>query len=161
METRSGGRLEVRSVDGVSKLVGVAVVYGSWSQVLYGSFRERFAPGSLTESLKSGRDILCTVNHIENNLLGRTSSRTLSVDDASDGLHVACSVPDVSYARDLIELINRGDVTGMSFIFDGLEDTWTNGSDCVPERTVTKADLYEVSIVIDPAYPATTIKTKG
>jgi phage head maturation protease len=45
----------------------------------------------------------------------------------------------------------------MSFIFEELSDgdEWGRGADGVPERTVVKANLFEVSFVIFPAYPST------
>jgi HK97 family phage prohead protease len=156
LRTLKTGRPQLRkSEDGPTMLIGRAVVYDSWSDLIWGHFRERFVPGSLTDSLKSGHDIICSIDHDETKLLARTSSGTLKLTETEQGVDVALPMPDVSYARDLIELINRGDVTGMSFIFDGLEDTWARGSDGVPERTVVKAEIYEVSFVGQPAYPAT------
>jgi len=138
-----------------TRFVGRAVEYNRWSELPYGKFHEQIAPGTFDESLRSDRDVFASVDHNPNMVLGRLSAGTLKLLPDERGIAVECSIGGYSYAADLATAISRGDLRGMSFIFDVLEDRWEN-RDGVPHRTVTKADLYEVAFVFFPAYPATT-----
>lgn len=145
----------VRSEGGKPTLfTGTAVVYDQWSELLYGVFREKIAPGAFDASLASGRDLYASVDHDPTRVLGRQSSGTLRVNPGPAGIDVEVSIGEFSYARDLTVAIVRGDLRGMSFIFDVLDDTWEM-KDGVPHRTVKKADIEEVSFVYFPAYPQT------
>lgn len=145
---------EIRA-DGEGKtLFGRAVEYNTISEMIYGYFTEEIAPGAFDESLASGRDIFCSIDHDMDRLLGRTSAGTLKLLPDETGIGVEVPIPDYSYARDLVTGIARKDIPGMSFIFDVL-DQKDEVRDGKPHRTVTKADIFEVSFVHFPAYPAT------
>jgi HK97 family phage prohead protease len=143
------------AVGGETTLRGMFVRYGEYSEFLFKSFYERMLPGVFDQSLASGRDVIATVNHDSTLILGRLSSGTLRIEPGPDGLSVAVSAPDTSYARDLAASILRGDVKGMSFIFDDVDVEWSTyqGERC---RDVRKAILHEVSFVALPCYTATT-----
>lgn len=143
---------EVRSDEKV--LTGCAVRYGDWSDLLFETFKERILPGAFADSLKSGRDIFCTIDHDPKRVLGRQSARTLSLRDDKKEMEVEVPFPPYTYAQDLVVAIKRGDLRGMSFIFDVIDDQWET-RDGTPHRTVKKADIYEVSFVFFPAYPTT------
>lgn len=151
---RRTNRVEVRAAGDGKTLFGRAVEYNTVSELLYNTFREEIAPGAFDDSLKSGRDVYCSIDHDLNRLLGRLSANTLTLTPDERGIGVDCPVPAYSYAADLVVAIQRGDLRGMSFIFDVLDDKWEK-RDGTPHRTVTKADLYEVSFVFFPAYTAT------
>ena len=83
-----------------------------------------------------------------------------------------CDLPKTNNANDTLELIRRGDISGMSFAFqDDYEDT-ENGVSL--ERTKEIEDgkevwlrhvkritsLYDVSIVTHPAYEQTTVANR-
>ena len=83
-----------------------------------------------------------------------------------------CDLPKTNNANDALELMKRGDITGMSFAFeDDLEDT-ENGVSY--ERTAETHDgkevwlrhvklitgLYDVAIVTHPAYQQTSVATR-
>jgi uncharacterized protein len=133
---------------------GRAVRYNSVSEILYGRFREDILPGCFDESLRSNRDVYCSLDHDMNRVLGRLSAKTLVLKPDSEGITVDCSIGDYSYARDLATALQRGDLRGMSFIFDVLEDQWSYSGD-TPLRRVKQADLYEVAFVFFPAYSET------
>ena len=146
---------EVRADDEGKKFSGRAVVYNSPSKPIYGQFIEEIAPGSFDESLRSGQiDVYCSIDHDCRKLLGRQSAGTLKLLQDDKGISVEVPYADYSYARDLSLAIKRGDLSGMSFIFDVLDDDWSM-KDGKRHRVVRQADLYEVSFVFDPAYPAT------
>jgi uncharacterized protein len=164
METRSLiTRVELREEEAGGKtLMGRAVVYNSWSEPIYGAFRERLLPGCFDESLgERDNDIIGTVDHDPCRLLGRTSSGTLKLNPGPEGIDAEVSLPDISYARDLAVSVQRTDIKGMSFIFDVVEDDWGIDENGGSIRTVKKAKIHEVSWVVFPAYPATSAGIRG
>ena len=89
-------------------------------------------------------------------MLGRTISGTATLEVDEKGLRYTCQLPDTSYARDLIELMSRGDVTQSSFAFTIEDESWEE-RDGALIRTVNKvARLYDVSPVTYPAYENST-----
>lgn len=136
---------------------GYAARYDSPSLPL--PFVERIAPGAFTRTLKSRNDIKMFVNHSDLHVLASTRSKTLRLDDRTDGLFVEADLPDVTYANDLRVLIERGDVSTMSFGFSTVRDSW---SDDGAERTLNEVRLHEVSVVTSTAaYPATTASVRN
>lgn len=151
IEKRSG----TGDAEGTTYLSGVAVPYDQWSQTLgWNQFKEKFMPGCFTEGMKT--DILCTVNHDMDRLLGRRSSGTLKLDDRADGLYVECGMPNTQYARDLCEMVSRRDVRGMSFDFIPVTEDWGK-EDGIATRIIHKANLFEVCFTPDPAYLGTSV----
>jgi HK97 family phage prohead protease len=65
--------------------------------------------------------------------------------------------PKTTCARDIVESIDRGDVTGMSFAFRTLEDDWYM-EDGIPICEVIDMRIREVSIVSFPAYQDTDVQ---
>lgn len=147
-------KVEIRADSEGRKLVGRAVVYNEPSKPIYGSFIEEILPGAFDESMKSGRDVYCSIDHDCRKLLGRESAGTLILKPDERGIEVEIPMPEYSYAKDLVIAIQRRDLTGMSFIFDVIDDDWSM-KEGQRHRSVRKADLYEVSFVFDPAYPET------
>jgi uncharacterized protein len=127
-------------------------VYNSRSEILYGSFRERLAPGCFDRCLADSPDLIATVDHDPTRILGRSSAGTLRMNPTTEGVDCEVDQADYTYARDLAVAISRGDISGMSFIFDVTEDSWSKDPDGIPLRTVTQADIFEVSFVHFPAY---------
>lgn len=146
--------VEVRTDNEGKKFVGRAVVYNQPSKLIYGHFVEEILPGAFDESLRSGRDVYCSIDHDCRKLLGRQSAGTLVLKPGAEGIDVEVPFADYSYAKDLAIAIQRRDLKGMSFIFDVLDDDWSM-KDGKRHRAVRQADLYEVSFVFDPAYPET------
>lgn len=146
--------IEIRADEGGKTFIGRACEYNAVSEPIYGMFTEELAPGCFDESLKSGRDVYCSVDHDANRILGRVSAGTLTLKPDERGIGVECPVAGYSYAQDLLLAIQRRDIRGMSFIFDVTDDQWSK-RDGKSHRTVKKADLYEVSFVVFPAYPQT------
>jgi HK97 family phage prohead protease len=151
---RVNSATEIRTIDGERCFVGRAVEYDQWSELLHGHFRERLAPGAFDDSLAAERDVYASVDHDMAKLLGRMTAGTLELSPDNRGIGVRVPIGDYTYAKDVETAIRRGDMRGMSFIFDVLDDKWES-RDGVPHRTVTKADLYEVAFVFFPAYEQT------
>lgn len=161
---------ELRAVEEEGKppmLVGYAVVYNSLSEDL-GFFREMIKPGAFAESLKTA-DIRALVDHDPSQLLARNKSGTLRLFDEPKGLRVEIDLPATTYARDLLEKVRPrggmeiGDLDGMSFGFicDPEGDTWFTDEEGKTIRTVTKAQIDDVSAVTYPAYTETSIAERS
>ena len=139
------------------KLVGYAVKWNSPSQVLYCDFVESFAPKAFSESLASGEDVRALFEHDYTKLLGRTSAGTLKLEEDSIGLRFELTPPDTTLGRDLLVSVERGDISGMSFGFWAKEETWN--FDVEPcQRTVAKAELFEITVTSIPAYPESSVE---
>jgi HK97 family phage prohead protease len=138
-------------------LAGYAAVYGQDSrEIVEGGrkFVERIAPGAFNETLSSGADVKLYYNHDASMPLARTRSGTLKLKSDRNGLAFSATLPETTLGNDVRALIERGDLSGeMSFGFYVTEDSWNKDR---TERLVKKAQLVEVSIVQDAAYPQTT-----
>ena len=135
---------------------GHAAVFDKESQDL-GGFTEVIARGAFRRALTESQDTVALFNHDSNLVLGRTTNRTLELKEDPRGLHAEFNAPDTQYARDIRELVKRGDVHQMSFAFTVLRDDWQERSDGTVLRRVLEVDrLYDVSLVTPPAYTQTT-----
>lgn len=162
-ETRTYGECRIGLADGeTGRLEGLAIVFDALSQDL-GGFREVIDPAAVDRSLETGADIRALVDHDAAKILGRTRAGTLTLRKEARGLR-ALIAPDaeISYVRDVMRSVRRGDVSGMSFGFrvPAGGDRW-DVRDGVPLRTITDLDLHEVSIVTFPAYPQTDVAQRS
>ena len=170
------GQEPSRIVDGRPIVFGVRsrnLTPWSSQRVVY----EVLEPGCITNELLKRSDVILNLNHNSSvtNVLGRfrnTDKDTLKLSLRSDGLDSSCELPKTNAANDTLELIARGDISGMSFAF---EDDWEDTENGVSyERTAEKEDgkevwvrhvkriteLYDVSIVTHPAYEQTSVATR-
>jgi hypothetical protein len=97
------------------------------------------------------------VDHDPSKILGRTRAGTLRLRADTRGLGVAIEPPHTTTARDIMESIERGDVSGMSFAFRTLTDDWRM-EDGEVIREVSDMRIHEVSVVSFPAYPDTDVQ---
>jgi len=157
--------IEVRETDGGGITVsGYAAVYDSPSEDL-GGFIEELKQGAFRKVLRSRPDVRFLVNH-EGVPFGRTVAGTLRLKDEPKGLKNECDFPDTQAARDLATSIKRGDINQMSFMFrvepEGREWFFPDDPDELARRVIYEiSELYDVSIVTFPAYPATEIGVRG
>lgn len=145
-------------MDGPSpgRVTGYAAVFDKLSEDL-GGFRERMAPFAF-DGITNGADIRMFWNHDSAMPIGRTRSGTARIAPDTQGLHFEVDLPDTTYARDLWEAIERGDVSGASIGFYIGDESWSNDEAGNPVRTITRvSQLVEASIVSIPAYPDTAI----
>ena len=148
------------------KLRGYAIVYNSLSEPLYGDlFRERINRGAFTKSLLEN-DQVCLWGHDTRYVLGRKSSGTLILREDDNGLYFEVSLPNTTWARDLKESVDRGDIKQMSFGFKVVRDNWLDNKDTLKEygmpiREVEEITLHEISLVTFPAYPETNVRDKN
>lgn len=147
-----------RSTEGKPKIIGHAAVFNRMSEDL-GWFREKVAPGAFSAGL-AGADVRALFNHDPNIVLGRTRAKTLTVQEDAVGLLVEITPPDTQGARDVLAMIERGDVSQMSFGFITQRDEWDKTTD-PPTRTLLQVELFDVSPVTFPAYPDTDVAVRS
>lgn len=151
------GVVEHRAENDKRVLVGYAAVFERLAMI--GSyFKEKIAPGAFADAIDG--DIRALVNHDPGRVVGRTKSGTLRLQEDGTGLRVEIDVPDTTDGNDLWVLVERGDITGMSFGFRVTKETWDETGD-VPVRTIEKLELSEVSATAFPAYTDTTIGVRS
>ncbi|MBS4491529.1 HK97 family phage prohead protease [Cronobacter sakazakii] len=139
------------------KIKGYAVRWMDESHLLFGEFRERFAQKAFNQYLSTSPDVRFLFEHQFSALLGRTTSKTLLVEEDDTGLRFELNIPDIQIGRDAATMIDRGDITGVSFGFRALSDEWITAS--TPYlRTVLTAELSEISLTSVPAYPTSSVE---
>lgn len=155
MRMASGDFKVERAEGSAPKIVGYAARFNEVAQI--GTwFREKIAPGAFAGVVNDG-DVRALFNHDPNKVLGRSGSGTLRMFEDETGLRYEITPPDTQEARDLMTIIERGDVNGSSFSFDidDGDDEWDDDQ-TPPMRTIKRvARLYDVGPVTFPAYPTT------
>jgi uncharacterized protein len=143
-------RVEVRSVPELkgNKLGGYAAVYDQTTDLGWLG-KERMQRGSLDAALKIS-DPRSLYNHDPRYVLGRASAGTLRLNSDDHGLEYEVDLPNTSYANDLRELVERGDITGASFAFVPGLSTWDTETQTRTHTSVK--ELVDVSPVTFPAY---------
>jgi HK97 family phage prohead protease len=157
LERRAFAECRAEASDNGRKIRGYAIRFNAISQDL-GGFKEYIAPEAVDRTLNEGLDVRALVDHDSGKVIGRTRAGTLTLRKDSRGLAIQIE-PDeeISYAKDIMRAVARGDVSGMSFGFRTLADEWDyEGTE--PIRTVTDMRISEVSIVTFPAYQQTGVE---
>lgn len=152
---KRGGLLgvETRADDEKRTLAGYAAVFNSEADI-GGWWKETIEPGAFTGALTA--DVRALVNHDTGRVIGRSKSGTLRLSQDSKGLRVEIDVPNTTDGNDLWELVERGDISGMSIGFMVTRQEWDETVD-PPRRTIKEIDLFEVSAVAFPAFTDTEI----
>ena len=159
-QTRTFNISQLNTRDGTDEgsriISGYASVFNSRT-TLWEGFDEVVAPGAFTETLKEN-DVRALFNHDWSKVLGRTSAKTLTLKEDDHGLNFEVELPNTSYANDLIESMERGDINQCSFGFyiTREEIDWDGDPDATV-RTIKEVELFEVSVVSLPAYDDTEV----
>jgi len=129
------------------------------------TFVEQIAAGAFTDSLKT-RGVVGLWSHDTSQVLGNTKSGTLRIFDGAKELRFELDIPNTSVGNDAWELIQRGDVDGVSFGFSVRSNgaKWSRferEGQKVYRRTVLDADLFEISPVAFPAYPSNEVSARS
>ena len=124
-----------------------------------------------TDALKDTdlRDVRFLVNHNTDMIpLARSrnnnanSTMQMVVDDQGMTIRVDLDTENNADARSLYSAVERGDITGMSFMFLVDEDSWEDIDSEHPTRHIRSiSKVFEVSAVTFPAYEATSIQARG
>ena len=155
--------LERRASAGVGaegrRVRGYAIVFNELSEDL-GGFREIIEPSAVDRTFTEQIDVRALVDHEPGKVIGRKSADTLRLVKDARGLLVEIDVPKTTAGDDILELVSRRDVSGMSFTFSVVRpggERWER-RDGLPVRIVTDARIPEVSIVTFPAYDMTNVE---
>lgn len=156
IELRALTTCEMRTAEG-RRLSGYAARFNVTARI-GDSFNETIKPGAFTNSLASGADVVALQDHRPDLLLGRTRSGTLTLAEDGQGLRFDLALPETTAANDLLELVKRGDVGGMSFGFVTLREAWPKPD----QRELRAVSLKEISVVSAwPAYEGTSVAARS
>lgn len=147
-------------------ITGRPIVYNTRANI--GLFDEIIMPGALDKTDLT--DVRFLVNHDVSKIpLARsrrntgTSTMRLSVDEYGMNLDwVRLDVENNAESRSLYSAVQRGDITGMSFMFSVARDEWDDLESDHPTRRILEIrSVVEVSAVTFPAYQATEIYARS
>ena len=152
-------RIEVRSTPTLTgnKLGGYAAVFDQTTDLGWMG-TECMAVGSLTRAMKAS-DARSLYNHNALYVLGRESSGTLRLSADEHGLEYEVDLPNTTYASDLRELVERGDITGASFAF--VPDVCEYDRETGTTTHTDVRELIDVSPVTFPAYAGASTEARS
>ncbi|MCH7260604.1 phage major capsid protein [Lactiplantibacillus sp. ME-2] len=137
---------------------GYAIVWNSPSKDL-GGFTEIVTPKALDGVDLS--NVLMLNNHDYTQVLASVKAGTLTLESDNKGLHFTAQLPNTSFANDVYEEVQSGNVDSCSFGFDSDDNTdeWTKDDDGNITRTINQVkSLFDVSVVAVPAYDDTNVQ---
>lgn len=174
-----GLNANLRAVDDESRTIeGYAIVFNERSKLvedwnLWKAVIEVISPDAVSEDLLRTSDVIANINHNNGRMLARSrqGEGSLKLEKDEHGVKFSFSAPDTPDGQTAYEGVKRGDFYGCSFCYANDDDevnvTYTketdpdSGDDTII-RTVNKIDhLYDVSIVLVPAYDATSVEARG
>lgn len=146
-------------------ITGRPIVYNSRTDL--GFFDEIIEGGALNSTDLT--DVRFLVNHDTSKIpLARSrrnngnSTMQLSVDEFGMGIRVTLDTENNAEARALYSAVQRGDITGMSFMFGVSDEEWENLESDHPTRHIRAiSTVVEVSAVTFPAYESTEINARS
>ena len=159
-------------------LVGYALKFGTRSVNLtpWSSWREVYEilePGCISMEMLNRQDVVFTAFHNPEKVLGRCTNGkgTLRMSIDSVGLRIECEMPNTELGNEMLELVKRGDLFGMSFAYVTDEDDSENAVSYAREadkdgkqvwlRNVKRIDkMFDVTVAGHPAYEETEISQR-
>ena len=172
-------QLKVReaSEGGESRIIeGYALKFGVRSRLLLdwwvGVYYEILEPGCITRETLDACDIMLTMFHDRQLILGRSKNGvgTLHYEIDEIGVKFWCEMPKTVDGDKALELIARGDITGCSFIYSTDEkdsenavsyektDEKTEDGEEILLRHVKRIDnVYDFTITPKPAFEQTNV----
>lgn len=167
----------LRALDDGKTIEGYAIVFNQRSLLvtdfnLWKGVIEIISPDAISDNLLRSSDVICDINHEPDRLLARcvngSGSLTLTKDDT--GVKFSFQVANTPDGQAAYEGVKRGDFSGCSFEYFNDEDevnvTYSKETDKAGNvtiiRTVNTIDhLLDVSIVLYPAYPQTSVDARS
>lgn len=146
-------------------ITGQPIVYNQRTDL--GWYDEIIESDALNET--DLRDVRFLVNHnVDMIPLARSrnnnanSTMQMSVDESGMMIRVDLDTENNSDARSLYSAVERGDISGMSFMFSVDKDAWDDPESEHPTRHILSiGKVFEVSAVTFPAYSQTSITARG
>lgn len=147
-------------------LTGQPIVYNERTNL--GWYDEIIADNALAET--DLRDVRFLINH-NTDMIPLARSRNNNANstmqmEVQEGkgmfIRVDLDTENNAEAKSLYSAVERGDISGMSFMFTVDGESWEDIESEHPTRTVTNiSKVFEVSAVTFPAYEATSIQARG
>lgn len=146
-------------------LSGVPIVFDSRTDL--GWHDEIIERGALDAT--DLRDVRFLINHNTDMIpLARSrnnnenSTMQMSVGDSGMNIRVDLDTENNAESKALYSAVERGDISGMSFMFSVDSDAWEDLESEHPTRIIRSiSKVFEVSAVTFPAYEATSIQARG
>lgn len=155
------GGLELRSEGGATHL-RAAFPYGAETELAPGR-REVVAPHAFAARIEAGEDIHLLAGHDYEKPLASRAAGTLTLTDTDAALMLEARIDgSTSWARDFLAAHASGLIRGLSpgfMVQPGGDRVESKGAGLL--RTVTRADLFELSAVTVPAYPQAQIEARA
>lgn len=157
---------------------GYALKFGVRSRLLcdwWDPYYEVLEPGCITRETLDACDIMLTMFHDRQLILGRSRNGvgTLHYDVDEIGVKFWAEMPKTADGDKALELVQRGDLSGCSFIYSTDETDSENavsyerltekteGGDDILLRHVKRIDnVYDFTITPKPAYEQTTVSKR-
>ena len=144
------------------RLTGTPIVFNQVTDL--GIIREVIDPGALDKT--DLRDVRFLVGHDTSGIpLARSrnnnenSTMQLTVTDRGMEIRVDLDIENNPRAKELYSAVQRGDISGMSFMFTVNKDEWEDLDTDSPLRHVREIGrVFEVSAVTFPAYEGTDLQ---
>lgn len=147
-------------------LSGQPIVYNERTDL--GWYDEIIEDGALADT--DLRDVRFLINHNTDMIpLARSRNNNANstmqmevVPGAGMSIRVNLDTENNAEAKSLYSAVERGDITGMSFMFAVDKDSWEDIDTDHPLRRINSIrKVFEVSAVTFPAYEATSIQARG
>jgi HK97 family phage prohead protease len=147
-------------------LSGQPIVYNERTDL--GWYSEIIDDGALADT--DLRDVRFLINHNTDMIpLARSRNNNTNstmqmevVPGAGMSIRVDLDTENNTEAKSLYSAVERGDISGMSFMFTVDKDTWEDLDSDHPTRHIRNiSKVFEVSAVTFPAYEATSIQARG
>jgi len=148
-------------------ITGEPIVFDQEEQLfdpIIGDYRESIDRNALTDT--DLRDVRFLIGHntgmiplarSRNN--NKNSTMQMEVTETGMGIRVNLDTENNADARALYSAVQRGDMSGMSFMFTVDKDAWEDIDTENPKRTIMSIrKVFEVSAVAFPAYSGTSIQ---
>lgn len=161
LEHRATQRLELRTgTDGVPVIAGYATIYEHAYDVAGGApygWTETIVRGAADKSVAERDDVYMFFDH-EGLPLAATKAGTLTLESDKIGLYNESRIDTRSpWSMEIVHRLERGELDAMSFAFRATRQEW---NDDYSERFITEVKLYDVSVVSNPANPATVVQLR-
>lgn len=163
-------KLEIRANEDEEKkgyIYGTPIVFGKPTVIRdwYGQFEEVIDERALDNA--DLKDVRLFINHDTSKITlarSKNGKGTMELKKGSHGLDMGAylDIENNSEARALYSAVSRGDMDGMSFMFEINGEKWDGLDTDLPRRTITSIKIvHEVSVVNFPAYTDTVVNARS
>ena len=137
--------------------------------------KEQFAPGAFRHSVETKQEVHLLVGHSFDRPLASRGAGSLELEDTADALRFIATISpqmmDVGHVRDALAALSAGLIVGISPGFRiPPQQTVPDAEEITEEdpsegraiiRTIREAILFELSLVVRPAYSETEVEARN